>query len=133
MKRMIDMGLPVKTCPVCGRDFVPAPQHVFRTPNRTAYVCGYRCARKAEQDKREAEKMMSIFWCREAGEDCGLYVVAMTRGKAKRIFGKEMDCRYVDVLSKLVKRGATELVAGVIEVGSPLLEKYGLHYDEVEV
>lgn len=40
----------VKTCPVCGKTFVPAPFHAYRIGNAySAPVCSYTCARAAEK------------------------------------------------------------------------------------
>lgn len=131
MKRIIDIGLTVITCPVCGKEFVPAPQHVYHLPfKKYEYVCGYSCARRAQKAREELDNAMSIFLCHEKDDACGLYVVAMTRGRAKKIFAAEVECNKMDVFTKTVKRGATEHFEGVIDVDSPLLEKYGLRYDE---
>lgn len=134
MKRIIDIGLTVITCPVCGKVFLPAPQHVYHLPFRKYdLVCGYSCARKAQKDREEMDNAMSIFWCHEKDDDCGRYVVATTRHSARRIYAAEYDCNKTDVFTKTIKRGATERVEGVIDVDSPLLEKYGLRYDEEEI
>jgi hypothetical protein len=134
MKRIIDIGLTVITCPVCGKEFVPAPQHVYHLPfKKYEYVCGYSCARRAQKAREELDKAMTIFWCHEKDDACGLYVVAMTRGRAKKLFANEVDCSLLDIRSRIVKRGAKEVFEGVIETDSPLLEKYGLRYDEEDI
>lgn len=50
-KKLEDIGIPVKKCPVCGRQFVPAPQHSYHMPyEKYRLVCSYGCHRKAERD-----------------------------------------------------------------------------------
>ena len=75
---------------------------------------------------------MNIYWCHEKHEYSGLYIVAATRGRAKRIYADEVECKYLKVRTNIVKRGVNEQIEGVIEFDSPLLEKYGLQYDEEE-
>lgn len=133
MKRLIDMGLSVKKRPVCGRTFIPAPEHIYHLPfKKDRLVCGYSCARRAQKEREEIDNVMTIFWCHEREDDSGLYVVAMTRHSARKIFANEVECNKMDVFTKTVKRGAMEHFEGVIGVDSPLLEKYGLQYDEEE-
>lgn len=75
---------------------------------------------------------MNIYWCHEKHEYSGLYIVAATRGWAKKIYADEVECSMLKVRTNIVKRGVTEQFEGEIEFGSPLLEKYGLHYDDDE-
>ena len=42
-------GLTDRTCPICGRNFIPAPYHVYRVNN--VLVCTYTCMRKGEREK----------------------------------------------------------------------------------
>lgn len=75
----------------------------------------------------------NIYWCEEKGEFGGLFVVAPTRGRAKEIYSAEVECRYTDVRSRIMRRGVNEMFPCVIDdVGSPLLKKYGLEYSEEE-
>ena len=51
----------IHTCPVCGKRFVPAPQHAYKVqPHSGAPVCSYRCMmvcrRKAEAKKKKKEE-----------------------------------------------------------------------------
>lgn len=40
------------TCPVCGKSFVPAAYHVYRTKTgRTRFVCSYHCMLASERDR----------------------------------------------------------------------------------
>lgn len=75
---------------------------------------------------------MNIYWCHEKHEYSGLYIVASTRGRAKRIYADSIECKYLNVRTHIVKRGVNEQFEGEIEFGSSLLEKYGLQYDEEE-
>ena len=53
----------LRTCPVCGKTFLPAPQHAYKVrPSSGAPVCSYKCMmvcrRKAEagaHKRKEAE------------------------------------------------------------------------------
>lgn len=40
-------GLMDRTCPICGRNFIPAPFHVYRVNN--VRVCTYSCQLKGER------------------------------------------------------------------------------------
>lgn len=40
-----------KTCPVCGKEFLPAPEHsYFVDNNKQKLVCSYTCVRKREKE-----------------------------------------------------------------------------------
>lgn len=43
-----------RTCPICKKVFVPAPQHAWKTTPTGKLVCSYHCA--LEYDRRKAEK-----------------------------------------------------------------------------
>lgn len=44
-----------KKCPICGKNFVPAPYHSYRSRGRSAaLVCSYHCV--LESERREEEK-----------------------------------------------------------------------------
>lgn len=50
---------PMHTCPICGKRFLPAPQHAYKINGkyRGELVCTYSCMRKWEttrKDKRRA-------------------------------------------------------------------------------
>lgn len=38
----------VKTCPICGKTFVPAPMHIYKIKYGKK-VCSYHCMRKYEK------------------------------------------------------------------------------------
>lgn len=47
--------VPVK-CPICGKMYIPAPEHVYRNYNGKRLVCSYTCSiisRKAHPDYRK--------------------------------------------------------------------------------
>ena len=51
----------IVTCPVCGKKFLPAPQHAYRVrPSSGAPVCSYTCMMvcrmKAEAKKKKKEE-----------------------------------------------------------------------------
>lgn len=47
--------LTVERCPICGKEYVPAPYHVYHVPASKARVCTYKCQLIAEQ-RHEATK-----------------------------------------------------------------------------
>ena len=40
-----------RTCPVCGKDFIPAAQHVYRDKHRKYLVCSYSCMLESQRRK----------------------------------------------------------------------------------
>ena len=47
--------VPVK-CPICGKMYIPAPEHVYRNYNGKKMVCSYQCSvisRKEHPDYRK--------------------------------------------------------------------------------
>lgn len=52
------------TCPICGKHFVPAPEHMWKIGNwcdieeiRVQKVCSYTCMRKWEKEQEAMGKM----------------------------------------------------------------------------
>lgn len=43
----------VKTCPICGKRFVPAPMHIYHvdTNGTRKYMCSYSCWKEAKRRK----------------------------------------------------------------------------------
>ena len=39
------------TCEVCGKRFIPAPQHLYRHATTRKFVCSYNCRCKSEKEK----------------------------------------------------------------------------------
>lgn len=74
----------------------------------------------------------NIYWCQEKDDFYGAYFVAPTRGRAKVMCASEYDCKFTDVRTQIIKRGANEDFCGIIENDSSLLEKYNLKYTEEE-
>lgn len=75
---------------------------------------------------------MNIYWCHEKNENYGLYVKALTRGRAKDIYSAEVECHFTDVRTNIMRRGVNEHFEGVIDINEPTLKKYGLSYGEDE-
>lgn len=50
----------LETCPICGKTFVPAAQHIYRVNGRL--VCTWGCQRKVEKEKkaRKNEKQRGL-------------------------------------------------------------------------
>lgn len=54
----------VKKCPVCGREYVPAPEHSYKvyleckkgTGHYKTPVCSYGCMRKHQREKEEKKR-----------------------------------------------------------------------------
>lgn len=45
----------MRTCPICGKEFLPAAQHSWKIGNhewRKELVCSYTCMRKWEKDPK---------------------------------------------------------------------------------
>jgi hypothetical protein len=72
---------------------------------------------------------MNIYWCHKKDEGYGLYVKALTRGRAKDIYAAYDECRLIDVRTNIMRRGINEDFEGVLD--DP--KKYGLEYTEEEV
>lgn len=51
----------VKICPVCGKEFVPAPDHVYKVTKSGAPVCSYHCMMDARR-KRDARRKKKKSW-----------------------------------------------------------------------
>lgn len=44
----------IVTCPICGKRFIPAAQHLYRANNEL--VCSWGCQRKVEKEKEAVKK-----------------------------------------------------------------------------
>lgn len=42
--------LEMRVCPICGKEFIPAPQHVYRYMDKV--YCSWTCFRKVERGKQ---------------------------------------------------------------------------------
>ena len=51
MKERVEMV--EKTCPVCGKNFIPAIQHIYRVKGKL--VCTWTCMLKAEGEQEKKE------------------------------------------------------------------------------
>lgn len=51
-KQQHDGLLNPKTCPICGKTFIPAPEHVYKTGPKGRMVCSWGCVCRA-REKRE--------------------------------------------------------------------------------
>lgn len=52
-----------RTCPICGKKYVPAPEHMWKIGNwdgntgeRITRVCSYTCMRKWEKEQKAYDK-----------------------------------------------------------------------------
>ena len=48
--------LPELTCPVCGKVFLPAPQHIYKDKRSSKRVCSWGCVCTSERLKARAKK-----------------------------------------------------------------------------
>ena len=46
----IEKVLTEKICPICGKLFIPAPEHTYKVA-KGGKVCSWACVRKYEKDK----------------------------------------------------------------------------------
>lgn len=73
---------------------------------------------------------MNIYWCFEKHDYYGLYVIAETRGQAKRIYADELTENFIDIRCHTYRKNVDEK-AGIIDgYDTKLLEKYNLEYEE---
>ena len=47
--------VPVK-CPICGKMYIPAPEHVYRNYNGKKLVCSYKCSCQSRKDHPDYRK-----------------------------------------------------------------------------
>ena len=48
-----------RKCPICGKNFIPAPQHSWgyrKNKNQFVKVCSYSCHREAQRQKESKRK-----------------------------------------------------------------------------
>ena len=75
---------------------------------------------------------MNIYFCFEKTDYCGLYVIAETRGQAKRMFAVEVTEYFTDIRCHIYRKNVEEK-AGIIEPeDTKLLNKYNLEYHDEE-
>ena len=53
-------GRQEKTCPVCGKTFLPAPEHSYHLENKSKLVCSYSCVRNWEESKKTQSSVRSF-------------------------------------------------------------------------
>lgn len=46
----------IKKCPICGKDFHPAPEHSWTIGSDKKLVCSYTCARKWDKEQERKGK-----------------------------------------------------------------------------
>lgn len=73
---------------------------------------------------------MNIYFCREKHEYEGLFVSAKSRGTAKSLFARHIECDFADVRCHISRRGLNANFEGVFLDNDTLLEMCGLKYDE---
>ena len=59
MKKDYDGIRPIKVCPICKNNFIPAPQHIWKIKSSSYHfklVCSYKCMREFEKQKEGKKK-----------------------------------------------------------------------------
>ena len=58
------------TCPICGKKFIPAPEHAYRRRVRTSlrYICSYHCV--LEYDRNKIDRIFPMKKKKNKGIDC---------------------------------------------------------------
>ena len=89
-------GVILKVCPVCGKEFVPAPWHVYKDKRKGGnrkFVCSYGCMRKSEREKKPSKPIVHRVYvrkpvkCIETGEvfECAKAAATTIKADASRI------------------------------------------------
>lgn len=50
IKEFVDKTWPIVVCPICGKSFVPAPEHAWDIDYGRKLVCSYTCMRVWEKE-----------------------------------------------------------------------------------
>ena len=61
------------TCPICGKKFIPAPEHVYRRRVRTSlrYICSYHCMLEYDKNKIDrSQKRYGKVYTKRKKENC---------------------------------------------------------------
>lgn len=75
---------------------------------------------------------MNIYWCHCYDDNCGLYIVAKTRGAAKALFAVIIGEPFTDIRCELYRKNVDEKNEGEIDLGDSRLKKYDLYYYDLE-
>lgn len=48
-------ALRMPSCPICGKNFIPAPEHIYKIREKGTYklVCSWGCVRKHEKREKK--------------------------------------------------------------------------------
>lgn len=71
---------------------------------------------------------MNIYWCNLIDDDCGLFIVAKSRGSAKALFAGIVGEDFTDVRCEIRRKNVDETNEGEIDLGDHRLKKYDLYY-----
>ena len=64
VKKQLEIFAKAK-CPVCGKDFIPAAEHVYRDKRSRKRVCTYSCMLTSEKLKAAAARKKGSRWRNE--------------------------------------------------------------------
>ena len=71
---------------------------------------------------------MNIYFCHEWCENSGLYIVAKTRGFAKKYFSIVTCIDFIDIRCNIHRKNVDETEEDSIDLGDSRLKKYDLYY-----
>lgn len=65
---------------------------------------------------------MNIYWCNLIDDDCGLFIVAKSRGSAKALFAGIVDEDFTDVRCRIHRKNVDEKNEGDLALGDRRLK-----------
>ncbi len=76
--------------------------------------------------------MANIYWCFEKYDDSGLFVIARTRGQAKRIFADEIGEHFLDIRCHIYRKNILDRTCIIQPENTECLNRYNLEYADEE-
>lgn len=73
---------------------------------------------------------MNIYLCFEKHDYFGLFVIAETRGQAKRMYADEVTESFIDIRCHIYRKNVDEKAGIILCEDTELLNKYNLGYAE---
>lgn len=87
--RKIDFDYREHICPVCGRQFIPAPQHVYKLARDNHYqkVCSWHCLCEARRGNHKAPqgRARTVVKINAAGNRAAIYDTIREAAKAQGV------------------------------------------------
>ena len=76
--------------------------------------------------------MANIYWCFDKFSDSGLFVIAKTRGIAKRIFAEEIGEHFLDIRCHIYRKNILDRTGIIDPEDAETLDRYNLEYADEE-